>query len=227
MNPMHQLTRRPVKAAFGALLLALAGVILALSGGQFWAAVQTRAGVEETYTTVAVVTGGKRQLVSSGDIVFEDIGPTYEANEFLKEAAQKGWSIIRGQAAMGLAGGYSPKLTPLTTFYQMDVDSSDTRVDPNPNTPYDYAILEIEITEVGEEDVYYPREYDTGAFFNWVVSGKVLGVQAMSGDWDDPTGRNANFYLQITGESDAAGQALQAGRRILVFAHSYRDLDFE
>ena len=31
MNPMTQLTRRPVKAAFGALLLALAGVILALS----------------------------------------------------------------------------------------------------------------------------------------------------------------------------------------------------
>ncbi|MBS6581717.1 MAG: ABC transporter permease [Oscillibacter sp.] len=227
MNPMHQLTRRPVKAAFGALLLALAGVILALSGGQFWAAVQTRAGVEETYTTVAVVTGGKRQLVSSGDIVYEDIGPTYEANEFLKEAAQKGWNIIRGQATMGLAGGYSPKLTPLTTFYQMDVDSSDTRIDNDEDVPYNFAILEIEITEVGEERVYYPREYDTGAFFNWVVSGKVLGVQAMSGDWNDPTGRNANFYLQITGESDAAGKALQAGQRILVFTHNYRDLDFE
>ena len=227
MNPMHQLTRRPVKAAFGALLLALAGVILALSGGQFWAAVQTRAGVEETYTTVAVVTGGKRQLVSSGDIVYEDIGPTYEANEFLKETAQKGWSIIRGQATMGLAGGYSPKLTPLTTFYQMDVDSSDTRIDNDEDVPYNFAILEIEITEVGEERVYYPREYDTGAFFNWVVSGKVLGVQAMSGDWNDPTGRNANFYLQITGESDAAGKALQAGQRILVFTHNYRDLDFE
>ena len=48
MNPMHQLTRRPVKAAFGALLLALAGVILALSGGQFWAAARTRARVEAT-----------------------------------------------------------------------------------------------------------------------------------------------------------------------------------
>ena len=227
MNPMHQLTRRPVKAAFGALLLALAGVILALSGGQFWAVARTRAGVEATYTTVAVVTGGKRQLVSSGDIVYEDIGPTYEANEFLKETAQKGWSIIRGQATMGLAGGYSPKLTPLTTFYQMDVDSSDTRIDNDEDVPYNFAILEIEITEVGEERVYYPREYDTGAFFNWVVSGKVLGVQAMSGDWNDPTGRNANFYLQITGESDAAGKALQAGQRILVFTHNYRDLDFE
>ena len=183
--------------------------------------------MEETYTTVAVVTGGKRQLVSSGDIVYEDIGPTYEANEFLKEAAQKGWNIIRGQATMGLAGGYSPKLTPLTTFYQMDVDSSDTRIDNDEDVPYNFAILEIEITEVGEERVYYPREYDTGAFFNWVVSGKVLGVQAMSGDWNDPTGRNANFYLQITGQSDAAGKALQAGQRILVFTHNYRDLDFE
>ena len=224
MNPMHQLTRRPVKAAFGALLLALAGVILALSGGQFWAAVQTRAGVEETYTTVAVVTGGLKATSPGSSTVPVS---AYEADNCLMRWAREGWSIIRGQATMSLAGGYSPKLTPLTTFYQMDVDSSDTRVDPNPNTPYDFAILEIEITEVGEENVYYPREYDTGAFFNWVVSGKVLGVQAMSGDWNDPTGRNANFYLQITGESDAAGKALQAGRRILVFAHNYRDLDFE
>ena len=224
MNPMHQLTRRPVKAAFGALLLALAGVILALSGGQFWAAVQTRAGVEETYTTVAVVTGGLKATSPGSPTVPVS---AYEADNCLMRWAREGWSIIRGQATMDLAGGYSPKLTPLTTFYQMDVDSSDTRVDPNPNTPYDFAILEIEITEVGEERVYYPREYDTGAFFNWVVSGKVLGVQAMSGDWNDPTGRNANFYLQITGESDAAGKALQAGQRILVFTHNYRDLDFE
>ena len=233
MNPMHQLTRRPVKAAFGALLLALAGVILALSGGQFWAAVQTRAGVEETYTTVAVVTGGKRQLVSSGDIVYEDIGPTYEANEFLKEAAQKGWSIIRGQATMSLAGGYSPKLTPLTTFYRTDLGESDTRVDSEEHAPYNFAILEIEITEVGEESIYSQENLDdvysekNNYFFSWEITGKVLGVQAMSGDWDDPTGRNTNFYLQIDGSSDAEGKALQAGQRILVFAHHYRDMDFE
>ena len=233
MNPMHQLPRRPVKAAFGALLLALAGVILALSGGQFWAAVQTRAGVEETYTTVAVVTGGKRQLVSSGDIVYEDIGPTYEANEFLKETAQKGWSIIRGQATMGLAGGYSPKLTPLTTFYRTGLGESDTRIDSEEDAPYNFAILEIEITEVGEESIYSQENLDdvysekNNYFFSWEITGKVVGVQAMSGDWDDPTGRNTHFYLQIDGSSDAEGKALQAGQRILVFAHNYRDMDFE
>ena len=224
MNPMHQLTRRPVKAAFGALLLALAGVILALSGGQFWAAVQTRAGVEETYTTVAVVTGGLKATSPGSPTVPVS---AYEADNCLMRWAREGWSVIRGQATMSLAGGYSPKLTPLTTFYRTDLGESDTRVDSEEHAPYNFAILEIEITEVGEERVYYPREYDTGAFFNWVVSGKVLGVQAMSGDWNDPTGRNANFYLQITGESDAAGKALQAGQRILGFTHNYRDLDFE
>ena len=177
--------------------------------------------------------GGKRQLVSSGDIVYEDIGPTYEANEFLKEAAQKGWSIIRGQATMSLAGGYSPKLTPLTTFYQMDVDSSDTRIDNDEDVPYNFAILEIEITEVGEESIYSQENLDdvysekSNYFFSWEITGKVVGVQAMSGDWDDPTGRNTNFSLQIDGSSDAEGKALQAGQRILVFTHNYRDLDFE
>ena len=230
MNPMHQLTRRPVKAAFGALLLALAGVILALSGGQFWAAVQTRAGVEETYTTVAVVTGGLKATSPGSPTVPVS---AYEADNCLMRWAREGWSIIRGQATMSLAGGYSPKLTPLTTFYRTDLRESDTRIDSEEDAPYNFAILEIEITEVGEESIYSQENLDdvysekNNYFFTWEITGKVVGVQAMSGDWDDPTGRNTNFSLQIDGSSDAEGKALQAGQRILVFTHNYRDLDFE
>ena len=230
MNPMHQLTRRPVKAAFGALLLALAGVILALSGGQFWAAVQTRAGVEETYTTVAVVTGGLKATSPGSPTVPVS---AYEADNCLMRWAREGWSVIRGQATMSLAGGYSPKLTPLTTFYRTDLRESDTRIDSEEDAPYNFAILEIEITEVGEESIYSQENLDdvysekSNYFFSWEITGKVVGVQAMSGDWDDPTGRNTNFSLQIDGSSDAEGKALQAGQRILVFAHHYRDLDFE
>ena len=230
MNPMHQLTRRPVKAAFGALLLALAGVILALSGGQFWAAVQTRAGVEETYTTVAVVTGGLKATSPGSPTVPVS---AYEADNCLMRWAREGWSVIRGQATMSLAGGYSPALTPLTTFYRTDLRESDTRIDSEEDAPYNFAILEIEITEVGEESIYSQENLDdvysekNNYFFSWEITGKVVGVQAMSGDWDDPTGRNTNFYLQIDGSSDAEGKALQAGQRILVFAHHYRDLDFE
>ena len=57
MNPMHQLTRRPVKAP-RRIAAGLSGGDPGPIRGTVLAAVQTRAGVEETYTTVAVVTGG-------------------------------------------------------------------------------------------------------------------------------------------------------------------------
>ena len=228
MNPLHQLTRRPVKAAFGVLLLALAGAILCLSGGQYWAAAQTRAAVEENYTTVAVVTGGMQQLVTSGNIVMVDIGNTYEANAFLQEPAQQNWSIVRGQATMGLVSGYSPQLSPLNKFYASTADKSDTRTDVFPNAPYDFAVLEVEITRVGPETTSYAYEsIKENAYYDWAVDGKVLSVQAMHPDWDDPTGRNILFFLQVKGASDAAGKAIQPGQRYLLFTRSYRDLDFE
>lgn len=228
MNPLHQLTRRPVKAAFGVLLLALAGAILCLSGGQYWAAAQTRAAVEENYTTVAVVTGGMQQLVASGNIVMVDIGNTYEANAFLQKPAQQNWSIVRGQATMGLVSGYSPQLSPLNKFYASTADKSDTRIDDFPNAPYDFAVLEVEITRVGPETTSYAYEsIKENAYYDWAVDGKVLSVQAMHPDWDDPTGRNILFFLQVKGASDAAGKAIQPGQRYLLFTRSYRDLDFE
>ena len=228
MNPLHQLTRRPVKAAFGVLLLALAGAILCLSGGQYWAAAQTRAAVEQNYTTVAVVTGGMQQLVTSGNIVMVDIGNTYEANAFLQEPAQQNWSIVRGQATMGLVSGYSPQLSPLNKFYASTADKSDTRTDVFPNAPYDFAVLEVEITRVGPETTSYAYEsIKENAYYDWAVDGKVLSVQAMHPDWDDPTGRNIHFFLQVKGASDAAGKAIQPGQRYLLFTRSYRDLDFE
>ena len=227
MNPLHQLTRRPVKAAFGVLLLALAGAILCLSGGQYWAAAQTRAAVEENYTTVAVVTGGMQQLVTSGNIVMVDIGNTYEANAFLQKPAQQNWSIVRGQATMGLVSGYSPQLSSLSNFYASTADISDTRIDDLPNAPYDFAVLEVEITQVGPETASYADESTKeNTSYDWTVDGKVLSVQAMHPDWDDPTGRNIQFFLQIRGTSDAAGKAIQPGQRYLLFTHSYRDLDF-
>ena len=128
MNPMHQLTRRPVKAAFGALLLALAGVILALSGGQFWAAVQTRAGVEETYTTVAVVTG----RISSDEVLTPSAEGGSNAESlrqdsamaaaiFLAEPEQQNWSIIRSRPRVGLVSGYSPGLKPAISLYTLSL----------------------------------------------------------------------------------------------------------
>ena len=109
MNPLHQLTRRPVKAAFGVLLLALAGAILCLSGGQYWGRCPDpgRSGAK-TIPRWRWSPAACSSFVTSGNIVMVDIGSTYEANAFLQEPAQQNWSIVRGQATMGLVSGYSP-----------------------------------------------------------------------------------------------------------------------
>ena len=129
---------------------------------------------------------------------------------------------------MGLVSGYSPQLSPLNKFYASTADKSDTRTDVFPNAPYDFAVLEVEITRVGPETTSYAYEsIKENAYYDWAVDGKVLSVQAMHPDWDDPTGRNILFFLQVKGASDAAGKAIQPGQRYLLFTYNYRDLDFE
>lgn len=89
-------------------------------------------------------------------------------------------------------------------------------------------MLEVEITQVGPETTSYSNDSTKeNAYHFWTVDGKVLSVQAMHPDWDDPTGRNVQVLLQINGASDAAGKAIQPGQRYLLFTYNYRDLDFE
>lgn len=49
MKFFRQLLRRPMKTTLGILLLTLAGILLCVSVGQFWAAAQTRRQLEELY----------------------------------------------------------------------------------------------------------------------------------------------------------------------------------
>ena len=119
MNPLHQLTRRPVKAAFGVLLLALAGAILCLSGGQYWAAAQTRATVERTYTTVAVITGLGSSEETAGSMNAESLRQSSATGAaiFFQEPEQQSWDIVRSRPTVGMVSGYSPCLKPAISLY--------------------------------------------------------------------------------------------------------------
>lgn len=100
---------------------------------------------------------------------------------------------------MGLVSGYSPQLSSLSNFYASTADISDTRIDDFPNAPYDFAVLEVEITQVGPETASYADESTKeNTSYDWAVDGKVLSVQAMHPDWDDPTGRNIQFSCRST-----------------------------
>ena len=221
MNPMHQLTRRPVKAAFGALLLALAGVILALSGGQFWAAARTRAGVEESYTTVAVVTG----RISSDEVLTPSAEGKSDAESlrqdsamaaaiFLAEPEQQNWSIIRSRPRVGLVSGYSPGLKPAISLYTGHSSS---------DVPYEYSIVEIRADAVTEVNNDWFGE-SGGA--NWQLDGQVLGIYGLNDAFRDPSGQRASVSLHQEYDDPAELLHPEAGKHYLLLSHSYGDSEW-
>ena len=225
MKPMTQLTRRPVKAAFGALLLALAGVILALSGGQFWAASRTRAGVEATYTTVAVVTGGDEPTGDS-DPSLASASAAWEAARFLEQPEQQNWSIIRSRPRVGLVSGYSPGLNPLLDLYNFRSYDGGETMDSAPDAPYTYFILEVLAAEVQERQDP-PQEGASYSESVWSISGQVLGVYGLQQGLRDPTGWQTDIrFTQYYGDGDVPVRP-EAGKRYLLLACTYDDTEWE
>ena len=225
MNPMTQLTRRPVKAAFGALLLALAGMILALSGGQFWAASRTRAGVEATYTTVAVVTGGDEPTGDS-DPSLASASAAWEAARFLEQPEQQNWSIIRSRPRVGLVSGYSPGLNPLLDLYNFRSYDGGETMDSAPDAPYTYFILEVLAAEVQERQDP-PQEGASYSESVWSISGQVLGVYGLQQGLRDPTGWQTDIrFTQYYGDGDVPVRP-EAGKRYLLLACTYDDTEWE
>jgi hypothetical protein len=218
MNPMHQLTRRPVKAAFGALLLALAGAILCLSGGQYWAAVQTRATVERTYTTVAVVTG----RISSDEVLTPSAEGGSNAESlrqdsamaaaiFLAEPEQQNWSIIQSRPKVGLVSGYSPGLKPAISLYTGHSSS---------DAPYEYSIVEIRADAVTQSNNDWFGESGSA---NWLLDGQVLGIYGLNDAFRDPSGQRASVSLHQEYDDPAELLHPEAGKRYLLLSRSYTD----
>lgn len=213
MNPLHQLTRRPVKAAFGVLLLALAGAILCLSGGQYWAAAQTRATVERTYTTVAVITGLGSSEETAGSMNAESLRQSSATGAaiFFQEPEQQSWDIIRSRPTVGMVSGYSPCLRPAISLYTGHRGS---------DAPYEYSIVEIRADAVTERNNDWFGESGSA---NWQLDGQVLGIYGLNDAFRDPSGQRASVSLHQEYDDPAELLHPEAGKRYLLLSHSYTD----
>ena len=216
MNPLHQLTRRPVKAAFGVLLLALAGAILCLSGGQYWAAVQTRAAVERTYTTVAVITGLGSSEETADSMNAESLrqDSAFGAAIFFQEPEQQSWDIIRSRPTVGMVSGYSPCLKPAISLYTGHRSS---------DAPYEYSIVEIRADAVTEVNNDW---FGESGCASWQLDGQVLGIYGLNDAFRDPSGQRASVSLHQEYDDPAELLHPEAGKRYLLLSHSYGDSEW-
>lgn len=143
MKSFTQLFRRPWKWLLGVLFSLLACLSLCVSAAQYIASAQARAGVEDTYCTVGVLTGNYMHEygTTSDGTTFGIHYPEQPAavQEFLQELPQA-LSCVRGVQQSLRTSAYLPQLTPLN-YYGADVAYSsddtaeaETRVKPYPYT---------------------------------------------------------------------------------------------
>ena len=217
MYTLRQFWRNGVKSVFGILLLMLAGLLLCLAMGQFWTAKRTLAVVEQEYTTVAVVTG------RPGSTSYDDTDAV-RAGRYLHDLAEQQPSFLLGEATAHLVSGFAEGLKPLTSFYLYGRGWSDPVADHNPDAPYNYAILELELTEITNEEETDDHEWRPRV---WTGKGKILRVFALNEDYRDPTGWDAELLISVYGTTDESARQLEPGKRYLVLAGNYRDMDWE
>jgi hypothetical protein len=223
MNTWKQLLRNPVKTLLGLALLGLAGCVLCLGVGQYWAAQETRAQVEEDYTTIALLTDYYKTAETT-DEYGNVIGMTYSSDQpfevlqFLDELEAEHPEIIKSSSYNNFISAYSSQLQPL---YPNQVDLSDStglEVDANnmiSEEPYDTAIFAFTLDEIGE--------YDSDFHF-WELVGTIEQVIALESGYPDPTGHSLEIHLYGT---DPDTLDLQIGQTYLVYGHDYSDSDYE
>lgn len=240
MYSFRQLLRRPWKTELGILLSGLACTAVCVSLGQYIAAVQTRADVDNRYTSVGLLTNRymvEETLDAEGNTLMVTYAPEQppEVEAFLQALIDQPPAYVKAVQQNRLASGYLPDTVPLNFIREtvlpiaQDYSNWTTALGI---APYTYAMLAIQVEAVGEPLPYYtyhgytPSQpgFDTEVYGNVVeLTGTVLQAVSLQGGYPDPTGRTLRATVWFAGDPPA----LEAGQTYLLCGTNYHDLDLE
>ena len=227
MKAIKQLLRQPIKAVAGILLIAIAVAVLCVCAGQSLAAKETQERLNQSYFTLA----------------FPKTDPDGAQSRWLDAYAQEHPEVVKDVSHVGLASAYIPGLTidNWTQHWHKPLVTT-----PNLFTPYDTAILEITLTDIGEiRDTNYRLAQDEDG--NYIVdesglqipvrypgdnifvqlTGIVERIVALEEGYPDPTG--FTIIINATLDNLEAMDALQleVGERYLIYGTNYVDQDWQ
>lgn len=227
MKAIKQLLRQPIKAVAGVLLVAIAVSVLCVCAGQSLAAGETQERLNQSYLTLAFPKSDADGIQS----------------HWLDSYAQEHPEVVKEVSRVGLASAYIPELTIdnwAQHWHKPLVTTS------NLFTPYDTAILEITLTDIGEvQDAPQTHaKYEDGVFIldeNGVsipikfygkpvtvqLTGTVERVIALEEGYPDPVGFTAHISLTIDTQRMLDALNLEVGGRYLVYGTNYVDTDWQ
>lgn len=227
MKAIKKLLRQPIKAVAGILLVAIAVAVLCVCAGQSLAARETQERLNQSYLTLA----------------FPESDVEGAQSRWLDAYAQEHPEVVKEVSRVGLASAYIPELTidNWTQHWHKPLVTTS-----NLFTPYDTAILEITLTDIGEvQDAPQTHaKYEDGVFIldeNGVsipiefygkpitvqLAGTVERVIALEEGYPDPVGFTVHISLTIDTQRMLDALNLEVGGRYLVYGTNYVDTDWQ
>lgn len=164
MKTLKQLLRQPLKSFVGLVFMTLAATIACLCVCQALAAVSTKKGLDERFSTVAIASL-QEDLTGTEMFCVDE-----EMMDWLQKAARENPDIIKGLAPNSILSAYIPQLSPYNSQARDNVGDYawDAALYTSGNntyagtTHYDSAMLVITLEEISEPvtpmDVYVFRE---------------------------------------------------------------------
>lgn len=227
MKTIKQLLRQPIRAAAGILLIAIAVAVLCICAGQSIAAGETEERLNQSYLTLAFPKSDADGIQS----------------QWLETYARKHPEVVTEISQVGLASAYIPELTidNWTQHWHKPLVTTS-----NLFAPYDTAILEITLTDIGEvqessqtyakdEDGVYildekgvliPIEF-YGSQVTVQLTGRVERTIALEEGYPDPTGFTVHISLTMDTRRTLDALDLEVGGRYLVYGTNYVDTDWQ
>lgn len=199
MYSIRQLIRQPVKTLLGIALIATAVATACICGEQVTASKNIANQLDGIFQSAIFPTGGY----------------TLEADTWALSYGQDHPEVVKDVSAPGLTTAYIRELTPDNRLESKNV----TNPWYEAIAPYDCAMLEITLTEIGE---VVPGDGTSSVKLTGVIED-VIGLQE---GYPDCMGFYARLNLELTDSDDPAALDLQIGERYLVYCTGYRDLDF-
>lgn len=227
MKTIKQLLRQPIRAAAGILLIAIAVAVLCICAGQSIAAGETEERLNQSYLTLAFPKSDADGIQS----------------QWLETYARKHPEVVTEISQVGLASAYIPELTidNWTQHWHKPLVTTS-----NLFAPYDTAIMEITLTDIGEvqessqtyakdEDGVYildekgvliPIEF-YGSQVTVQLTGRVERTIALEEGYPDPTGFTVHISLTMDTRRTLDALDLEVGGRYLVYGTNYVDTDWQ
>lgn len=232
MKAIKYVFRQPLKSTAGIIMVALAVAILVTCVGQYAATNLTKANLNDSYDTVALLSDAYFwQQTETGRSHYSELPDDIQT--WVDSTIQSRTDLVQAESFTELYSAYIPGISPDNFSKYENGDNMDFY---NPEVgignPYRCAMLEVTMTAVGtvieEQVVSYGTSMsdmqDYREYISMLCIGTVEQVIGLEQGFESPVGKTIAFTIRVYSEDELDAMELEVGQRYLIYGMDYSDV---